>query len=175
MSKVEVSLVQIEPKIYLIRGQKVMLDRDLAQLYGVLTKYLTRQVRRNIERFPDDFMFQLSKEEADDSRSQIGTLKRGQNIKYLPCAFTEHGILMLSSVLNSPRAIKVNIQIMRAFVKLRELMTTHHDLAKKINDLQRQYKDHDQKIIMIFEAIRQIMITPASEPPEKKKIGFHTD
>lgn len=175
MSKVEVSLVQIEPKIYLIRGQKVMLDRDLAQLYGVLTKYLTRQVRRNIERFPDDFMFQLSKEEAHHSRSQIGTLKRGQNIKYLPCAFTEHGILMLSSVLNSPRAIKVNIQIMRAFVKLRELMTTHHDLAKKINDLQRQYKDHDQKIIMIFEAIRQIMITPASEPPEKKKIGFHTD
>ncbi len=152
-----------------------MLDRDLAQLYGVLTKYLTRQVRRNIERFPDDFMFQLSKEEAHHSRSQIGTLKRGQNIKYLPCAFTEHGILMLSSVLNSPRAIKVNIQIMRAFVKLRELMTTHHDLAKKINDLQRQYKDHDQKIIMIFEAIRQIMITPESEPPEKKKIGFHTD
>jgi phage regulator Rha-like protein len=173
MSKVAVPLERIENKIYLIRGQKVMIDRDLAELYGVETKYLTRQVRRNIERFPEDFMFQLSKEEAEASRCQIGTLKRGQNIKYLPYAFTEHGILMLSSVLNSPRAIQVNITIMRAFVKLRELMMTHRDLAKRIDELERQYADHGEKIVMIFDAIRQLM-TPSAEP-KRRKIGFYKE
>ncbi len=160
----------IENKIYLIRGHKVMFDRDLADLYGVLTKYLTRQVRRNIERFPQDFMFQLTREEAEVSRSQIGTLKRGQNIKYLPYVFTEQGVAMLSSVLNSTRAVQVNIAIMRAFVKLRELMTTHKDLARKIEQLEKKY---DAQFKVVFDAIRQLMVPPPAPP--KGRMGFYKE
>lgn len=123
----------IEGKILLIRNKRIILDRELSPLYGVETKQLTRQVRRNIDRFPDDFMFQLTREEYNELlRCQIGTLKRGQHSKYLPYAFTEHGILMLSSILNSERAIQVNIQIMRTFAKLREMLVTHKDLQKKL-------------------------------------------
>jgi len=161
----------IESKIYLIRAQKVMLDRDLAELYGVETKAINRAVKRNLERFPTDFMFQMTKEETESSRFQIGTLKRGQNIKYLPYAFTEHGVLMLSSVLNSQKAIAVNILIMRAFVKLRELMMTHKDLARKIEELEKKY---DSQFHAVFAAIRQLMSQP--EPASsRKKIGFHVD
>ena len=174
-----ISVELIATKILEIRGKKVMLDKDLAILYGVETKRLNEQVRRNIKRFPEDFMFQLMKEEAvnlmchfgtSSSRSQFATLKQGQNIKYLPYVFTQEGVAMLSSVLNSGRAIKVNIQIMRAFVKLKELLLTHKDLAIKIDALERKYADHDEKIQKIFEAIRQLMIPP-EEP--KKRIGFH--
>ncbi|MCA9409313.1 MAG: ORF6N domain-containing protein [Candidatus Omnitrophica bacterium] len=174
----------IENKIFLIRGKKIMLDRDLAKLYGVETKRLNEQVKRNIKRFPNDFMFQLTKEETiilmsqivtsnhdDNSRSQNATLKRGKNIKYLPYAFTENGVAMLSSVLNSEKAINVNIQIMRAFTKLRELMSSHKELKEKIENLERKFKEHDKNFVIVFEAIRKLL-----DPPEKpnKKIGFHT-
>ena len=166
----------IENKIYLIRGHKVIFDRDLAELYGVLTKYLTRQVRRNIARFPKDFMFQLTRPEIDSSRCQIGTLKRGQNIKYLPYVFTEQGVAMLSSVLNSERAIQVNIQIIRVFVKLKEILVSHKDLTRKIEDLeqkfQSKFEDHDQKIILIFEAIKQLLKEKEEPAKRKRPIGF---
>ncbi len=161
----------ITTKILEIRGKKVMLDSDLAKLYGVKTKQLVRQVKRNIERFPEDFMFQLSREETESLRCQIGTSKRGGR-RYFPYVFTQEGVAMLSSVLNSPRAIKVNIQIMRAFVKLKELLLAHKELAVKLEALERKYTNHDKKIEEIFEAIRQLMLPP-EEP--KRKIGFHTE
>ncbi len=154
---------RIESKILLIRGMKVMLDRDLAELYGVEVKHLKRQVRRNIERFPEDFMFVFTKEEFRFLRSHFGTLKRGEHSKYLPYAFTEHGVLMLSSVLNSERAVQVNIQIMRAFTKLREVLATHSELKRKI-------EEHDQQIKIIFETLRKLL-TPSKLLP-KRKIGF---
>lgn len=157
----------IETKIILIRGKKVMLDKDLAQLYGVETKALKRAVRRNVDRFPDDFMFQLSTEEYNELlRYQFGTLKRGQHSKYLPYAFTENGVAMLSSVLNSHRAVQVNIQIMRTFTKLREMLMTHKDLKKKIEAMEKKY---DYQFKIVFDAIKELL-----EPPikTKKKIGF---
>ncbi|MDD5291587.1 MAG: ORF6N domain-containing protein [Candidatus Omnitrophica bacterium] len=160
----------IATRIQELRGKKVMLDRDLAKLYGVPAKVLNQAVKRNIKRFPGDFMFQLSWEEAESSRSQFVTLKQGKNIKYLPYAFTEQGVAMLSSVLNSERAIQVNILIMRAFTKLREILLTHKELAAKIDALEKKYAEHDETIKVIFEAIKQLL-----EPPvkEKKIIGFH--
>lgn len=157
----------IQERIFIIRGKKVMFDRDLAELYGVETKVLNQAVKRNIERFPEDFMFQLTKEETAFSRSQFVTLNRGQNIKFLPYAFTEHGILMLSSVLNSKKAIAVNIQIMRTFTKLRELMIVHKDLRVKIEELERKY---DSQFKVVFNALRRLI-----DPPRKRKqaIGFH--
>lgn len=166
-----IPLESIQQKIFLIRGHKVMLDKDLAELYGVETFNLNKAVKRNIDRFPQDFMFQLSKEEADSLRFQIGMSKisgRGGR-RYLPYAFTEQGVAMLSSVLNSKRAVHVNIAIMRAFVKLREVLSTHKELAHKFKELENRIKKHDDEIYTIFEAIRQLM-----SPPEKKrpKIGF---
>ena len=161
---------QIEQAILLLRGQKVMLDRDLAALYGVETKNLNKAVRRNLDRFPADFMFQLTVDEADALRFQFGTLKRGQHFKYLPCAFTEQGVAMLSSVLNSQRAIQVNVAIMRAFVRLREVLSLHKDLAHKLAELERKIENHDESIRTLFEAIRQLMTPP--EPPHRE-IGFH--
>ncbi|RLI99254.1 MAG: ORF6N domain-containing protein [Candidatus Aenigmatarchaeota archaeon] len=162
----------IERKIYLIRGHKVMLDSDLAQLYGVETRVLLQSVKRNISRFPEDFMFQLTKEEYDSLRSQIVILKpgRGKHRKYLPYVFTEQGVAMLSSVLKSERAIQVNIAIMRAFVRLREMLSTHKELAHKLAELERKIERHDEEIKAIFDAIRQLMA-----PPEKprRRIGFH--
>ena len=157
---------QIERAILLIRGQKVMLDYDLAKLYGVETKILNQAVKRNIKRFPGDFMFQLDIQEVRDSRSQIVTLKRGQNIKYRPYAFTEQGILMLSSVLNSERAVQVNIEIMRAFVRLRQILASHKDLAKKLEELEKKY---DAQFKVVFDAIRELMAPPPSQP---RHIGF---
>ena len=156
----------IASKIYLIRGIKVMLDRDLAELYGVETKRLKEQVRRNIERFPEDFMFELTKDEYQALRSQFATLKRGQHLKYAPFAFTEHGVLMLSSVLNSERAIQVNIQIVRTFTKLREMLSTHKDLKRKIESMEKKY---DEQFQIVFEAIKQLL---SEEDKPKKKIGY---
>ncbi len=157
----------IERKIYLIRNKKVMLDSDLAELYDVETKVLNQAVKRNIARFPEDFMFQLNKEEALElSRSQFVTLKRGQNIKYLPHVFTENGVAMLSSILNSERAIQVNIQIMRTFTKIREMLSSHKDLRHKIEEMEKKY---NSQFKIVFNAIKELMT-----PPEKlaRKIGF---
>jgi len=160
----------IAMKILEIRGKKVMLDRDLAKLYGVETKYLTRQVRRNIERFPGDFMIQLTRiEYRDILRRQFGTLGMGKYSKYLPYAFTEQGVAMLSSVLNSECAIMVNIQIIRAFTHLRKMLLTNINLKRKIDEMERKY---DKQFSIVFQAIKQLL-----EPPVKKKktIGFHHD
>lgn len=147
-----------------------MLDKELAKLYGVSTKRLNEQVKRNVKRFPEDFMFQLTWEEAESSRSQFATLKKGRNIKYLPYAFTEQGVAMLSGVLNSERAVQVNIAIMRAFVRLRQILSTNKELAHKLAQLERKTEKHDTEIRAIFEAIRQLMAPP--ERP-KRKIDFH--
>jgi hypothetical protein len=161
---------RIEKAILLVRGQKILLDRDLAELYGVATKVLNQAVSRNRKRFPEDFMFKLTAQEAMASRSQFVTLKQGHNIKYLPYAFTEHGVAMLSSVLNSDRAVEVNIAIMRAFVRLREMMSTHKDLARKLDEIERKLGQHDQNFQAVFEAIRQLMAPPVA--PAKPRIGF---
>ncbi len=160
----------IASEIFLLRGKKVMLDRNLARLYGVTTGNLNKAIKRNIERFPEDFMFQLTKDEEKTLRFQFGSLKRGQHPKYLPYVFTEQGVAMLSSVLRSKRAIQVNIAIMRVFVRLKEIISTHKELAYKLNELERKIEKHDEEICNIFEAIRQLM----APPPEKKRriIGF---
>lgn len=150
-----------------------MLDFHLAELYGVPTKRLNEQVRRNVNRFPEDFMFELAREESNSLRSQIATSKisRGGR-RYFPYAFTEQGVAMLSSVLRSERAVEVNIQIMRAFVLLRKFISTHKELGEKLKDLEEKYNTHDRQIRAIFEAIKQLM-----QPPEKPKrlIGFRVD
>lgn len=160
----------IENKIFQIRGERVMLDRDLAELYEVETGMLNRAVKRNIKRFPEDFMFQLTKEEyLKLLRCQNGTLKRGQHRKYLPYVFTENGVAMLSSVLNSERAIMVNIQIMRAFTKLRKMLLIHTDLKRKIEDMERKY---DSQFAVVFRAIKQLL-SPSKRT--KRKIGFRRE
>lgn len=154
-----------------------MVDKDLALLYGVSTKRLNEQVKRNLRRFPEDFMFKLTKEEAykilditgDSLRSQFATLKRGKHIKHLPYVFTEQGIAMLSTVLNSERAIDVNIAIMRIFVKFRQILSNNKELAKKLTELENRVESHDKEIQSIFEAMRQLILPP--EKP-KKRIGF---
>ena len=158
----------IASKIFLIRSKKVMLDRDLAELYEVPTKSLNLAVRRNIGRFPEDFMFQLTKEEFESLRFQFETSKRGGR-RYLPYVFTEQGVAMLSSVINSERAIHVNIAIMRAFVKLRQILSTHKEMAHKLGELEKKIENHDEAIRGIFEVIRQLM-AEAERP--KRKIGF---
>jgi hypothetical protein len=156
----------IERKILSIRGKKVMLDADLAELYNVETKLLKRAVKRNIVRFPEDFLIQLTSEELESLRYHFGTSKRG-GVRYLPFAFTENGVAMLSSVLNSERAIQVNIQIMRTFTRLKEIISSNKDLALRLDDLEKKY---DKQFRVVFEAIRQLM-TPPLKP--KRKIGFH--
>ena len=166
---------QIEAVILLIRGEKVILDRDLAELYEVPTKVLNQAVKRNLKRFPGDFMFQLSAEEHDQIlRSPIVTSSDGAagshgGRRYRPYAFTEQGVAMLSSVLSSDRAIEVNIAIMRAFVQLRQLLLTHKDLARKLKDLEQKY---DENFRLVFDAIRQLM-QPPSTAEKKRRIGFH--
>jgi len=155
----------IEKKIYLIRGQKVMLDADLAELYDVQTKVFLQAVKRNIDRFPDDFMFQLTKEEFTNLRSQFVTSSWGGR-RYLPYAFTEQGVAMLSSVLNSKRAIHVNIQIMRTFTKIREMLASNADLSRRLDELEKKY---DAQFRVVFDAIRQLM-SPVET--KEKRIGF---
>ena len=161
---------RIERSILLIRGHRVLLGHDLAQLYGVPTKVLNQAVKRHVARFPDDFMFQLSADEDEALRSQIVTLEtgRGRHRKYPPYAFTEQGVAMLSSVLNSERAVAVNIEIMRAFVRLRQMLASHADLARRLVELEKKY---DAQFRAVFDAIRQLMTPPAEEPRE---IGYHT-
>ncbi len=159
---------RIEQKIFLIRDKKVMLDSDLAELYKVETKQLKRAVRRHLSRFPDDFMFTLSSREFRLLRCQNGTLKKGAHSKYLPYVFTEQGVAMLSSILNSERAIEVNIQIMRTFTKLRELMIAHKDLNDRINALEGKY---DRQFKVVFDTIRKFLMPPPAT--KKLPIGFH--
>lgn len=170
--KLLISQELIEKKIYRIREQKVMLDRDLSCLYRVPTKRLKEQVRRNINRFPEDFMFELTAKEFEILRSQFATSRWG-GARYLPYVFTEQGVAMLSSILNSERAIQVNIAIMRTFVNLRQIFSTHKELAHKLNQLERKIEKHDEDISSIFEAIRQLMM-PQPEKP-RRRIGFHAD
>ena len=160
----------IANKIFLIRGKKVILDRDLAELYGVPTKSLNLAVRRNASRFPEDFMFQITKKEFEGLRFQIETSKRGGR-RYLPYVFTEQGVAMLSSVLNSERAIHVNIAIMRVFVRFREVLSNHKQLAQRIVELEKRMEHKDKEIQAIFEVIRQLM--GEVERP-KRKIGFYS-
>lgn len=188
MSKQLISANGITSSIRVLRGQNILLDFDLAALYGVTTKALNQAVKRNAVRFPADFMFQLSGEEAEligsqfvtlnslpaeksgRSRSQIVTLKRGRNLKYRPYAFTEEGVAMLSSVLRSQRAVQVNIAIMRAFVQLRSALESNRELARRFSELEKRVGKQDQNIAAILEAIRQLI-----EPPAKsgRQIGFH--
>lgn len=175
----------IEKKIFLIRGHKVMLSNHLAELYQVEAKRLIQAIKRNKERFPGDFMFQLTWDELKSLGSQIVILdsdksgapqeqispsRRGRHFKFLPYAFTEQGVAMLSSVLRSRRAIQVNIAIMRAFVKLREFLSAHKELAQKLNELEQKIERHDKEIVAIFQAIRQLMAPPPAKP--KRRIGF---
>jgi hypothetical protein len=172
---IPVTVTLIERRIYLIRGKKVMIDSDLAELYGVTTKVFNQAVKRNIARFPDDFMFQLNKIEDDALRSQIVTLKtvgRGQHRKYLPYVFTEQGVAMLSSVLNSERAIEVNIAIMRAFVKLREMLESNEELNRKFTAVIRKLGEHDKYFAVVFKELKKLTAQPV---PPRRQIGFKTD
>ena len=165
----------IMSKIYMIRGQKVMLDIDLAQLYGVETKQLKRAVRRNIGRFPVDFMFELSAEELSVWRSQFGTSKREKmGLRIPPFAFTEHGVLMLASVLNSERAIQVNIQVVRIFTKMREMLLNHKDIIEKLYQIEQILVDHDDKILLIFEYIKQLEQAKRQQEDQvnRRRVGF---
>jgi hypothetical protein len=159
---------RIESSILLLRDQKVMLDHDLAVLYGVETKVLVRAVKRNLDRFPDDFMFQLSAEELEHLRRQFGTSSSWGGRRYAPYAFTEQGVAMLSSVLRSPRAVAVNVEIMRAFVRLRRMLASNAALARKLDALEQKY---DSQFKAVFDAIRQLM---APESKARRPIGFHS-
>ena len=185
MNPTALSAEDIERQILTLRGHRIMLDAQLAVLYGVETRTLKQAVRRNLDRFPEDFMFQLTWEEGaalrsqsvilkpssdSGSESQSATLKRGTHLKYRPSAFTEQGVAMLSSVLRSKQAVQVNIEVMRAFVRLRGLMTANRELAGKFNELERKLSSHDQAIAGILDAIRQLMTPP--ELAKKRRIGF---
>ena len=168
----------IMSKIYLIRGRKVMLDMDLADLYGVQTKHLKRAVRRNISRFPSDFMFDLTPEELANWRCQFGTSNREKmGLRYPPFAFSEHGVLMLASVLNSERAVQVNIQIVRIFTKMREMLLAHKHIIEKLSQIEQKLTDHDDKILLIFEYLKQLEQAKQHEPEQnqRKRIGFKRD
>lgn len=169
VDKILVPGERIEKHILLIRGHRVMLDADLVELYGVETRIIVRNVKRNLERFPEGFMFQLTAEENDALRSQIGISKQGRGgRRYLPYAFTEHGVAMLSSVLHSKQAIQVNIAIINTFVRLREMLSSNVELARKLAALERKY---DTQFKAVFDAIRQLMTPPQ---PERRAIGFQT-
>ena len=166
MKKSIVPSSRIENKIYFIRSHNVMMDSDLADLYGVETKVLVQTVKRNKDRFPDDFMFRLTRQELTNLRSQIVISRRWGGRRYPPYAFTEQGVAMLSSVLNSKKAIQVNIEIMRTFVKLRILLSTNEELSRKLEQLEKKY---DSQFKIVFDAIRELMMPPAKKI---RKIGF---
>jgi phage regulator Rha-like protein len=163
-----IPMERIERAILSIRGAKVMLDSDLAEIYGVETKVLNQAVKRNVSRFPSDFMFQLTAAEWTSLRSQTVTLKRGEHRKYLPYAFTEHGALMLANVLNSERAAQTSVQVVRAFVRLRQILASNAELARKLDALEKKY---DRQFKIVFNAIRQLMSPPPE--PKRREIGFH--
>lgn len=164
--------IAITDRILTIRGRRVILDSDLACIYGVATKVLNQAVKRNHERFPDDFMFQTTKEEAEEciSRSQTVTLKRGQNIKYLPYAFTEHGAIMAATVLNSPKAVEMSVFVVRAFIKMREQLVATATLAQRLAEVERTLLTHDSALREIYQKIRPLLLPPPE--PERKPIGF---
>jgi hypothetical protein len=186
-----VPVERVQDRILVIRGQRVILAADLARLYGVTPKRLNEAVRRNADRFPNDFMFQLTWEEAQILRSQFATLRldesgersrpqsatvkgvHGRHSKYRPFAFTEHGTIMAATILNSEKAVQASLFVVRAFVKLRELLSTHHQLAEKLAELERKLQDHDGQILAIVEAIKELMEEP--EEPKKPPIGFQTE
>lgn len=175
MSKSFEVATEVGTLIFTIRGQKVILDSDLARLYGVLTKALNQAVKRNADRFPEEFMFELSQQEAEAirlSRSQNVTLKRGQNIKYLPRVFTEHGALMAANILNSPQAVTMSVAIVKTFVKLRRMVLSIEELSRKVSSLERGFRQHGEQFDAVFQAIRQLMTPP--DPP-RKRIGFHSE
>ena len=163
----------ITNKIYLIRNQKVMIDKDLAELYQVETKQHKRQLRRNIERFPEDFMFELTKQEFDNLRSQFGTSNWGGN-RYAPLVFTEQGVAMLSSVLNSPTAIKVNIQIIRVFTKIREMLTDNLSVKLEIEEIKKKLTNHSKNIELVFNYLDELIEKKDNEKP-RKEIGYKAD
>ena len=160
--------------ILILRGQRVILDRELAEIYGATTKRLNEQVKRNRDRFPEDFMFQLTAEEVERSRSQIATLNsgRGQNIKYRPYAFTEHGAIQAANVLNSPRAIAMGVYVVRAFVQLRDLLASNKTLAQKLSELEYKLENHNEAIAAILSAIRELLHPSV---PKRRPIGFTAD
>jgi hypothetical protein len=172
---------QIEPRILLIRGERVLLDAELAMLYGVTTKRLNEQLKRNRGRFPEDFVFQLSAGEAEAMRSQFAAEPRSmrsqsataskRNVRYRPNAFTEHGAIMAASVLNTPRAIEVSVYVVRAFVRLRQVLAGHKELGRKLEELEQKVASHDEAIRALVAAIRQLAEPPAS--PKRRQIGFH--
>jgi len=161
-------------KIYVIRSKKVMLDRDLAELYEVVTRRLKEQVRRNMDRFPEDFMFELTEKEHQQLKEQFGKRNRGSHSKYPPFAFTEYGVLMLASVLNSERAIQVNIQIVRIFTKMREMLLTHKDIIDRLDQIEHTLSGHDEKITLIFEYLKQLEKDKQGELEQKNRpqIGY---
>jgi phage regulator Rha-like protein len=165
-------------QIYIIRGQKVMLDSELAALYGVETKQLKRQVNRNIRRFPADFMFELTKEEQEILRCQFGTLRWGQHTKYLPMAFTEQGVAMLSSVLNSDKAVEVNIQIIRVFTKMRQMLMDNTELRLEIEKIKRKLGNHGKNIELVFDYLDELLTENEKrkkaelKPKPTKRIGY---
>ena len=163
----QVSVTSISSRILIVRGQKVMIDADLAELYGVRTKALNQAVKRNRDRFPDDFAFQLSKSERDEVVTNCDHLARLKYSPTLPFAFTEHGTIMAANVLNSPRAVEMSVHVVRAFVRLREMIGSHRELAKRLDALEAKYDEHFK---VVFDAVRQLMAPP--EPKPKRKIGF---
>ena len=169
----------LESLILTIRNQKVLLDADLAAIYGVTTKRLNEQVKRNASRFPEDFVFKLTQEEATDivsSRSQIATLKRGQNIKYLPYAFTEHGAIMAATVLNSEEAVKMSLFVVRAFVQMREELAANSAILKRLAEIDKTLLVHDQTLSVIWRKIQPLLTPPPVPPaPPKPRIGFHRE
>jgi len=174
MDKDIIPIEPIEGQIYTLRGKRVMLDADLARLYGVTTKRLNEQVRRNADRFPEDFAFSLTNEEVANLRSQIATSSEVPRDhggrRYRPRVFTEHGAIMAASVLNSSRAVEVSVFVVRAFVKLRELAMAHKEIRQKLDDLERKVAGHDQAIAGLINAIRELMALP--DPKKKRPIGF---
>ena len=171
--KAIVPVGKIEQRILLIRGEKVIIDTDLAEFYGVQTKRLNEQVKRNKARFPDDFMFQLSAKEKTEVVANCDHLSKLKYSKTLPYAFTEHGSIMAASVLNSKRAVEVSVYIVRAFVKIRRMMAENKELSRKIVQIERHLAEHDEQIIELIKAIKQLL--KPEPPPKKRRIGFHAD
>ncbi len=171
-SRIPFPIARIENRILLVRGHKVLLDADLAALYGVSTKRFNEQVRRNAERFPADFMLRLTRKEWDSLRSQLATLEtgRGRHRKYLPLAFTEHGAIMAATILNSPRATEVSVFVVRAFLRLRQFLASNRELARRLEVHEKKLASHDQAITGLVNTIR-ILMAP-SEPPKRRPIGF---
>ena len=162
----------VEQLIHFVRGQRVMLDSELARIYGVTTKHLNQQLNRNRDRFPSDFAFQLTRKEVTHLRSQIVTSNKRGGRRYMPWVFTEHGAIMLATVLNSPVAIEASVRVVRAFIHLREMLASNKELAVKFAELERRLNAHDDEIKTLFDAIRQLLEPPSNETP-RREIGFH--